>query len=357
MNIRLTTPDELSEHELRTWAQFQEQSAEFDSPYFRPEFSQAVARVRDDVEVAVLLEGGDPAGFFPFQRVGTYAAKPVGGRLSDYQAVICRPGFTFDAKDLVRACGLNVWDFDHVLSEQQAFRPYRRFVDLSPYMDLSQGFERYREQLRPSARKELRQTGRLERKITRELGQLRYELSCRDEAAFEQLVQWKSAQYLRSGITNVFGFPWTVKLLREIWSQKSDQFQGVLSTLYAGDKLLAGHFGMRSGGVYHWWFPAYDREYASFAPGRVLLSQTAQACEEHGIRKIDLGRGVAPFKSLAMSGATEVAIGSVDLRHVARRLRNTWRAARELIKNSPLSGPARVPGRIIHRLSEWIEFG
>lgn len=356
MNVRLTTIDELSGQELAAWAQFQEQDPAFDSPYFRPEFSQAVARVRDDVEVAVLLECDEPAGFFPFQRVGGHAAKPVGGRLSDYQAVICRPGLTFDAKDLVRACDLNVWDFDHVLAEQKAFRPYHRFTDFSPYMDLSRGFELYREQLRKSARKELRQAGRLDRKITRELGPVRYELACRDEDAFEQLIEWKSAQYRRSNITDVFSFPWTIELLREIWLQQSERFQGVLSALYAGDKLVAGHFGMRSGGVYHWWFPAYDRDHASLAPGRVLLSRTAQACEQHGIHKIDLGRGVAPFKSLAMSGATEVAIGSVDLRPVARRLRSTWRATRELVKNSPLSGPARVPGRIIHRLREWVEF-
>ena len=119
---------------------------------------------------------------------------------------------------------------------------------------------------------------------------------------------------------------------------------------------MAGHFGMRSGGVYHWWFPAYDRKYSSYGPGRVLLSRTAQACEENGIHKIDLGRGVAQFKSLTMSGATEVAIGSVDLRPLARRLRTTWRTTRDLLKHSAFYRPVRVPGRLVYRFREWMEF-
>ena len=55
MNIRLTSLDGLSKEELAAWSKFQEQNPAFDSPYFRPEFSAAVARIRDNVEVAVLL--------------------------------------------------------------------------------------------------------------------------------------------------------------------------------------------------------------------------------------------------------------------------------------------------------------
>ena len=113
---------------------------------------------------------------------------------------------------------------------------------------------------------------------------------------------------------------------------------------------------MRSGAVLHWWFPAYDRNFAGYAPGRILLALAAQQCNSHGITKIDMGRGVAHHKSLVMSGTTEVAVGSVDLRPVARCLRNRWRQTRAWVRNSSLYGPARIPGRIIHRLSEWMQF-
>ena len=356
MQVKLTTPTQLTTEELAAWARFQTQSSQFDSPYFRPEFSQAVAAVRGDVEVAVLLDSGRPAGFWPFQRSGSRIARPVGGRLSDYQGVVGRPGLSFDASALVRACGLSVFDFDHLITTQNSFAAYHRFTDHSPYLDLSNGFEAYRTALRKSARVELRQTFRLSRKLAREVGPVRCEVFSADSAAFDLLLRWKSDQYRRTNVTDVFAFPWTTELLREIWKRQSESFQGVLSVLYAGERPVAAHFGMRSGNVLHWWFPAYDHQLARHGPGRVLLALTAQQCESHGIGKIDMGRGVAKYKSLVMSGTTEVAVGSVDLRPVARCLRTSWRQTREWVRQSPLYRPARVPGRIIHRISEWLQF-
>ena len=43
------------------------QNPQLDNPFFRPEFTQAVAAVRDDVEVAVLEIQQQPVGFFPYQ--------------------------------------------------------------------------------------------------------------------------------------------------------------------------------------------------------------------------------------------------------------------------------------------------
>lgn len=356
MHVKLTNPARLLPEELAAWARFQEQSPEFDSPYFRPEFSEAVAAVRRDVEVAVLVEDEQPVGFLPFQRAGAHGARPVGGRLSDYQAVVGRPGLDFDAAELVRACGVTVFDFDHMLASQNPFKPYHRFVDRSPYLDLAQGFERYRKALRKSARVEMRKTFRLSRKLSREQGPVRCEMFSTDDAAFEALLRWKSAQYRATHVTDVFAYGWTTDLLREIRRRQSESFQGVLSVLYVGDRPVASHFGMRSGKVLHWWFPAYDREFASYSPGRILLALVAQQCEAHGIEKIDMGRGVAAYKSLVMSGCTEVAVGDVDLRPVVRCLRNQWRQTREWVRNSSLYGPARIPGRMIHRISEWLQF-
>jgi CelD/BcsL family acetyltransferase involved in cellulose biosynthesis len=356
MQVKLTTPTKLSKEEFAAWAQFQEQSPEFDSPYFRPEFSQAVAAVRSDVEVAVMMEQHQLVGFLPFQRTGGHGARPVGGRLSDYQAIIGRRGVTFDVRELLRSCNLTVFDFDHMLATQESFSPYHRFIDRSPYLDLSHGFDEYRSALRASARTTMRHTFRLSRKLDREVAPIRCEVFSTNAEAFEALLRWKSEQYRVTNVTNVFSFPWTIDLLREIWRRQADSFQGVLSVLYAGDRPIASHFGMRSGKVLHWWFPAYDGEFADYGPGRVLLALVAQQCESHGIEKIDMGRGVAKYKSLVMSGVTEVAVGSVDLRPVARCLRNRWRQTREWVRHSPLYRPARIPGRIIHRLSEWMQF-
>ena len=63
IQIRLTRPQQLKPAEIALWDRLQREQTDFESPYFRPEFTQAVAGVRDDVEVAVIEEDGRPAGF------------------------------------------------------------------------------------------------------------------------------------------------------------------------------------------------------------------------------------------------------------------------------------------------------
>lgn len=356
MQVRLTTFDGLTAAELSAWVRFQEDQAALESPYFRPEFTKAVSRIRADVEVAVLQQGRAPVGFFPFQRIGTHGAKPVGGRLSDYQAVIGRGDLAYDPFELLRSCGLVFWDFDHLLTSQTALQPFRYLTDVSPYLDLTHGWDAYCDALRPAAKAELQQTLRKSRKIARELGPLRFVPNSQDETAFELLILWKAAQYQRTDATNVLAFPWTTKLLHEIWREQATEFAGQLSVLYAGPRPIAAHFGLRSRHVLHWWFPAYDPACAAYSPGRVLLAELARTAPDLGVRKIDLGRGLVPYKARVMSGTTTVAEGSIDRRPLARRLRLTWRHAREWVRQLPLYGPARLPGRLIHRLREWIEF-
>ena len=94
MNIRTTKPQLLTPEELGAWRTMQADAAH--SPFFRPEFTQAVAAVRDDVEVAVLDIQQQPVGFFPYQRSRRNVARPVAGRMSDFQAMIAFPGFHYD---------------------------------------------------------------------------------------------------------------------------------------------------------------------------------------------------------------------------------------------------------------------
>ena len=102
INYRLTCPQDLTSLELSLWDRLQRGSREFESPYFRAEFTQAVAAVRDDVEVAVIEEDGAAAGFFPFQRRSLNLGKPVAGRLNDFHGVILPRGFRVDARQLIQ---------------------------------------------------------------------------------------------------------------------------------------------------------------------------------------------------------------------------------------------------------------
>ncbi len=356
MHVIVRHFDELTAAQLDTWAQFQQAEAALESPYFRPEFTRCVASVRNDVRVAVLSQHGQPAGFFPFQLAARRVARPVAARLSDYQGVICRPGLAFDAAELIRRCGLSAWHFDHLIASQQPFQPFHRLTDLSPQLDLSGGWDAYCGSLRKSGADELRQTLRKARKLDRELGPLRFELHAADPGLLDLLVDWKSQQYRRTRVMDVFAFEWTVELLRAVVACQDESFAGLLSVLFCGDRPVAMHLGMRSFGVLHWWFPSYDWELARYSPGRVLLVQLIKTAAASGIRTIDLGRGVAPYKARAMSSAVRVAEGSVDLRPLARRLRHGWANTKDWIRSSPIYGPTRVPARILYQVREWMAF-
>ena len=132
------------------------------------------------------------------------------------------------------------------------------------------------------------------------------------------MVQWKTAQYLRTNITDVFAFPWTRALLERIFCCRSEAFAGELCALYAGDRLVAVHFGMRSYGVLHLWFPSYDIAWAKFSPGLIRDLELLQAAAARGIRRVDYGKGMTEQKKYFMSGASRVAEGSVDLRPLSR---------------------------------------
>src|SRR5262245_17326769 len=106
MKVRLVPGRELGSDLIRAWAEIQQANPIFVSPYFHPEFTRVIAAVRDDVEVAVIEDGGKIAGFFPFQRESKTIGQAVGHPLSDYHGVICVPGLAFDPVALLRACGL-----------------------------------------------------------------------------------------------------------------------------------------------------------------------------------------------------------------------------------------------------------
>src|SRR5438045_3016506 len=93
-SVTLVRGNQLGPDLVKAWRALQDSNADLYSPCFAPEFTQAVARVRHDVEVAVIEgEKGEIEAIFPFQRKYRTRAIPVGGIVSDYQGLICRADF------------------------------------------------------------------------------------------------------------------------------------------------------------------------------------------------------------------------------------------------------------------------
>ncbi len=355
MNFRNVTYDQLTDAEITAWSAIQRSHAEFSSPFFRPAFTRLVAFVRPDVEVAVLEEAGAPVGFFPFQRTFFNAGWPVGSGVNDYHGLIAPPDVQCDPCELLHACRLSSWHFDHLVPVHAPFKSKAWSAADSPYIDLRDGFDSYLRS-RENGSRIMADYRRKKRRIEREVGPLRYEPHVSTPAVLATCIRWKVQQYRRTGVVNIFKYSWTAKLLHSILDYHSRDFASAMPVCYAGDRIVAVNFGMRSGDVFHSWFPAYDAELAQYSPGLLHFVEMMKAAKSQGINRIVLGKGDESYKKRLMNGADRVAQGCVDMRQALGTVRRTWKRMRKAIKASPLRRPARVPGRIANRIATWLAF-
>lgn len=127
VTLTVYRPGELTAADRAAWTALQAKahlhgSPELANPFLSPEFTLAVGRCRRGVRIAVLREGGEPAAFFPFQRSAAGVGRAIGLGVSDCQGLVHRPGFAWDARELLRACGLSVWEFDHLVGARSRSR-------------------------------------------------------------------------------------------------------------------------------------------------------------------------------------------------------------------------------------------
>ncbi|AWW40382.1 MULTISPECIES: GNAT family N-acetyltransferase [Streptomyces] len=350
MDISVYRPGELTAADRAAWTAMQAKAhlhgvPELANPFLSPEFALAVGRCRRGVRIAVVREGGEPAAFFAFQKTTSGVGRAVGLGVSDAQGVVHRPGFTWDARELLRACGLAVWEFDHLVEGQLPFEEGASDTFPSPVMDVDQGYEAYLGSLRERSPKFTRTTLAKGRKLGRDTGDVVYVHDERDPAALRTLMDWKSAQYRRTGRSDRFAHDWITRLVQQLFHTRSEPFAGILSVLYAGGKPVAAHFGLRTERVLACWFPAYDPAFSKYSPGLVLHLRMAEAAAADGIAYLDLGRGQKEYKDSLKTREIRVSEGWVTRRHPVafghRARRAPVRALRNVVVARPeLFGPA-----------------
>lgn len=329
MKFSILPGRDLSSDLIQTWREIQQTNPDLRSPFFCPEFTLAIAAARNDVEVAVIEENGKVAGFFSFQLGRNGIGTPVGGILSDYHGIICAPDFTCDPLALLKACSLIAWDFDHLVGGQRCFGRFQRRRESSPLIDLSGGFERYLASCRAARTEQIKL-----RRLERALGSVRIMEHHADPEMLRRVLAWKSAQYRRGSVPDLFSTQWIRGAIERIHAAQTPAFAGMLSVLYAGDTPIAGHFGMRSLDVWHYWFPAYAPEHSRYSPGLVLLLKMAESAAGLGLQIIDLGKGQMLYKERFKNAEALVTEGSVECfsflklrrqlrRSVGRMLRET----------------------------------
>lgn len=324
-------PGELGDDLVRAWRGVQRADERLASPFLGPSFARLVGARREDARVAVL--GGGEA-FFAFHRGRLGAGVALGRTLADYQALVVAPGAAWSPPELLRACGLRSYAFDHLLVSQREWAPHVRAEASSPAVDL----ERFGPDDMPG------EAGRKARRLERG-GAPRFAWHDPDPASLAQLVRWKREQYARSGVYDIFGHAWVGELVNALHQAEEEDLTGQLGCLFDGDRLIAAHLAFRSGPVLHSWMPAHAPDRARDSPGLVLLRAILMEAPERGVRLFDFGKGDEDYKRRFANASVGVGAGSVQAGRPARLAARAGRAGWNVVNRTRLQGRAYRAGR------------
>lgn len=342
MQVDVVRPRELATPQRARWSQLQLETEGLDSPFLSSEFAVAVGEVRQNTRVAVVSDRGRTVGYFPFERNRRGHGIALAKGLSDVQGVVAPADLDLVLDEVLSACGLRLFRFDHLLAAQEGWfarLPSRFFVESSPALDLSAGFDGYLSAQQSKSKSLFQSTARKRRKLVREHGPVRLVFHEPDHAVLDQVLAWKSSQYRRTGRVDRFADAGNRALAHGLLDVQEAGFGAPLSVMYAGDSMVAAHFGLRSHRTLAWWFPVYDPEFGAYSPGLVLCLDLARAMGDEGLTLLDLGKGDESYKDRLSNTALSLLNGSVALSRPTQALQTARQWPTEQVMNLLLGSP------------------
>jgi CelD/BcsL family acetyltransferase involved in cellulose biosynthesis len=325
---------------------------DFKTPFFSLGFLDCVHAARGDVDVIVMEDGDQVVGMLPIHRLGRVAV-PAGRFLNDAHNVIADSQTQLDWLWTLDRCNLKSFDFHALVGSRYGMRETSILGNTQSFSaDLGTSSVKFLQALE-SDHGTIRRQEQKTRKMQREIGPVTLELDCRDPALLEQAIQWKSNQYQRTNILDLFKPHWTRTLMYLMHEKPPVQMavtptRGVLSVLRAGEEVVAMHYGMVESGLLHYWFPAYDPKFACYSPGTALFKSIVRASTDAGIHCIDMGYGEQPYKRKQTDTITLVSHGCVSTSGRYRTWRRAVHAATKLVKQVPMKESIKHLVRRVH---------
>lgn len=309
LSVEIIGTEALTPAERALWLDWIAASPAYESPFFHPDFTAVAGRAAPEARLAVLHRGGTVVGFLPHQRRGG-AAQPLGAPLNDYHAVIAAPQLDFsidEAAELVGARSFTATGWTGPAGEGEGRTRARTLL-----ADASMGWDGWYGGRKAAFGKFFKDKERARRSFERDLGPIRIETATGDLSHFERLIALKQAQYQRTRRHDIFACGWTVDMLRALLTHDDPAFGGRLAVMYAGDRPMAYELGLRGGGHYHFWLPAYEAEAARYSPGMLLSMETVRAhdAEGQGIGLYDFGFEGEAYKKYFCDVSREVWEGA-----------------------------------------------
>jgi len=299
MDIEILSLHSFSAFDKGRFETLRNAQAELDSPYFDVNTMISIGRAVPSGFMARFSVSDEVVGYFPFQQRGRYL-QPLGMPFADYCAPVMKKGFEPDWDGLMKIMGAEVMELENLVTGLSA--KHKPKVHHRHICDIKTNFNDWLEQKRALDKKFYKNLERCERNIIRDLGEIRLEIRPATIDQIEWVISRKRKQYKQSGFHDVFACGWPRDILRYL-GQRTNPFenehsQGLYAAmLYGGDQLLAVEISLIGNKVLHFWFPAYEPEFARYSPGFLLSLKTMEALSQKGIKRFDLGAGDEGYKS------------------------------------------------------------
>ncbi|MDC7682331.1 GNAT family N-acetyltransferase [Asticcacaulis sp. BYS171W] len=311
-SIEVVAPDGLTGDDIAAWESFTARRPDMIGPYFDVRYVMDIGQSVPDAYVARLRdETGEVAGFLPYQMRGR-TLQPLGAPLTDYHGIIGEAGLEVDYSLLLKTLKADRLEFQGWVG---GMAPRARTLSVvSQIADLSEGYDAYFARQKALHHKFYKNLGRCGRNAERDFGGFQFSF----ERVTPDLLQWvidqKREQYARSGMHDVFGCGWTLKLLSQLAHRQDEGFGLRVGVLREGNHLVAAEICLMRGDYIHFWFPAYAEAYHRYSPGIILALKIMEHGAAMGVTRVDFGAGGESYKHTMTSPAQTCLEGVVTAR-------------------------------------------
>ncbi|MDP1632734.1 MAG: GNAT family N-acetyltransferase [Caulobacter sp.] len=311
-------PSALSAGDLAAWQALIVAQPVFGNPLLSPDFALAVGAVRDDARVTVYRRGDQVVGVLPHHRRPGGLARPLGAPLSDYHALVGTPDAGLDGARALSLAGLSAFRFTGLIDPHGVFAATSAGQAPGFSITLDGAADAYLESLRAASPKRFKNWRRLDNRLQREVGPVRIEAS-QDPAVFDLILDWKRQQLVRTGVADFLRPDWTRALLSNLAGSRG-ALGGLTLTMWAGDTLVAGHFGVTRNGWYHPWIASTNPAMTGYSPGQTFLMRAIAAMPDLGLTTYDLGPSHDHYKRHYATVTCEAGEGTAVAATAAGRL-------------------------------------
>lgn len=303
--VSIKSIHDLTQQEIARWNFLHEKHDPCRKAFLSYAYALSVANCGTSVYVIIGSIDDNLSWFLPMQKhvgwIGSFGVfEPVGGVMSDYFGAVAAKGVVFTPQEVFAATQGRIRSclFSHLDETQNAFGLQGSEKRIGLRTKLGVSVEEYWELLRQKDKKLVYDTERREKKLIKEQGEICFEWKSKNrEADLVNLIDLKKAQYTRTGkIDAPLYAAKQVALLEYLLKSESLSCEGILSVMRCGGELVAAHFGLRCYEIFHIWFPVYNKKYAAYSPGRILLKHIINESIARGIQVLDRGEGDSQSK-------------------------------------------------------------